>query len=316
MIIGIPKETTQGENRVAANPATVKGLFKLGIDKVIVERAAGEKSFISDEDYVDSGAKIASNVEELYRQSKLILKVRNPETAELDLLNENHVVIGLLQPHDKKNWLLWRIRALLVCNGKIATDLGAQSMDVLSSQALAGYRAVLAAANEYTRLMPMLMTAAGTIKAARCVVMGVGVAGLQAIATAKRLGCIVEATDVRPETKEQVESLGAKFIEVPNPKGKVDDASPKASVYATEMSEEYKKKQTELVSKRVEQADIVITTALIPGKPAPILVTKAMVESMRPGSVIVDLAVEQGGNCPLSELNKTILHNCCYYRDF
>ena len=311
MIIGIPKETTQGENRVAANPATVKGLLKLGIDKVIVERAAGEKSFISDEDYVDSGANIVSNVEELYRQSKLILKVRNPETAELDLLNENHVVIGLLQPHDKKKLASLAEKGVVgLAMEKLPRISRAQSMDVLSSQAnLAGYRAVLAAANEYTRLMPMLMTAAGTIKAARCVVMGVGVAGLQAIATAKRLGCIVEATDVRPETKEQVESLGAKFIEVPNPKDKVDDGSPKASVYATEMSEEYKKKQTGLVSKRVEQADIVITTALIPGKPAPILVTKAMVESMRPGSVIVDLAVEQGGNCPLSELNKTILHN-------
>ena len=180
-------------------------------------------------------------------------------------------------------------------------------MDVLSSQAnLAGYKAVMLAANAYQRLMPMLMTAAGTVKAARVIVMGVGVAGLQAIATAKRLGAVVEATDVRPETKEQVESLGAKFIEVPLTDAEKELAKGQGG-YAREMGEDYRRRQAALVAERIKQADIVITTALIPGRPAPVLVTEDMVKSMKPGSVIVDMAVEQGGNCPLSELDRTVV---------
>jgi NAD(P) transhydrogenase subunit alpha len=183
----------------------------------------------------------------------------------------------------------------------------AQSMDVLSSQAnVGGYKAVMLAANAYQRLMPMMMTAAGTIKAARMVIMGVGVAGLQAIATAKRLGAVVEATDVRPETKEQVESLGAKFVEVPLTEAEKELAKGQGG-YAREMGDDYKKRQAALIAERIKQADIVITTALIPGRPAPVLVTGDMVKTMKPGSVIVDMAVEQGGNCPLSELDKTVV---------
>jgi NAD(P) transhydrogenase subunit alpha len=183
----------------------------------------------------------------------------------------------------------------------------AQSMDVLSSQAnVGGYKAVMLAANAYQRLMPMMMTAAGTIKAARMVIMGVGVAGLQAIATAKRLGAVVEATDVRPETKEQVESLGAKFVEVPLTEAEKELAKGQGG-YAREMGDDYKKRQAALIAERIKQADIVITTALIPGRPAPVLVTEDMVKTMKPGSVIVDMAVEQGGNCPLAELDKTVV---------
>ena len=218
------------------------------------------------------------------------------------------ILIGLLNPHNKEG-----IEALakqgLTCFAMEALPRisRAQSMDVLSSQAnIGGYKAVILAADTYQRLMPMLMTAAGTVKAARVVIMGVGVAGLQAIATAKRLGAVVEATDVRPDTKEQVESLGAKFIEVPLTDSEKELAKGQGG-YAREIGEDYKKRQAALVGERIKQADIVITTALIPGRPAPVLVTEDMVRTMKPGSVIVDMAVEQGGNCPLSELDKTVV---------
>ncbi len=233
------------------------------------------------------------------------MKVQAPTDAELDMLESGKILIGLLRPYDEN--LTKRLNQKGVVGfsmEKLPRISRAQSMDVLSSQAnLAGYKAVLLAANAYKKLMPMLMTAAGTVKAARVVVMGVGVAGLQAIATAKRLGAVVEATDVRPETKEQVESLGAKFIEVPLTEEEKELAKGEGG-YAKEMGEDYKRRQAELIAERLKQADMVITTALIPGRPAPVLVTEEMVEAMKPGSVIVDMAVEQGGNCPLTKLNE------------
>jgi NAD(P) transhydrogenase subunit alpha len=307
MQIGIPAETLPGETRVAATPETVKKLAAGGHHKVIVQAGAGLASSIPDADYAAAGATVAATAAEAWA-SDIVLKVRGPQTPELALLRKDQLLVGLLAPY--------RAEALQALAATGVTGFAmewlprisrAQSMDVLSSQAnIAGYKAVLMAANTYGRLMPMLMTAAGTIKAARVVIMGVGVAGLQAIATAKRLGAVVEATDVRPETKEQVESLGAKFIEVPLTEAEKELAKGQGG-YAREMGEDYKKRQAALIAERVKQADIVITTALIPGRPAPVLVTEDMVKTMRPGSVIVDMAVEQGGNCPLSELNATVV---------
>jgi NAD(P) transhydrogenase subunit alpha len=223
------------------------------------------------------------------------------------MLRKDQMLIGLLAPHKAENLEpLARAGVTAFAMEWLPRISRAQSMDVLSSQAnIGGYKAVMIAANTYGRLMPMLMTAAGTVKAARVVIMGVGVAGLQAIATAKRLGAVVEATDVRPETKEQVESLGAKFIEVPLTDAEKELAKGQGG-YARDMGEDYRKRQAALIAERIKQADIVVTTALIPGRAAPVLVTEDMVKSMKPGSVIVDMAVEQGGNCPLSELDKTV----------
>jgi NAD(P) transhydrogenase subunit alpha len=223
-------------------------------------------------------------------------------------MREGQVLLGLLQPHNSEGIAALAAKGLTAFAMESLPRISrAQSMDVLSSQAnIGGYKAVLIAADTYARMMPMLMTAAGTVKAARVVVMGVGVAGLQAIATAKRLGAVVEATDVRPETKEQVESLGAKFIDVPLTDAEKELAKGQGG-YAREMGDDYRKRQAALVAERIRQADIVITTALIPGRPAPVLVTEEMVASMKPGSVIVDMAVEQGGNCPLSELDRTVI---------
>ncbi|HET9664393.1 MAG TPA: Re/Si-specific NAD(P)(+) transhydrogenase subunit alpha, partial [Burkholderiales bacterium] len=308
MKLGIPAETRPNETRVAATPETVKKLTASGHHAVVIEAGAGAGSSIPDEQFTAAGATIASSAAEVYQQSDIVLKVRAPGPQELAQLRRGQLLIGLLNPHDKDGI------AALANQGVAAFAMEAlprisraQNMDALSSQAnIGGYNAVLMAANAYGRLMPMLMTAAGTVKAARVVVMGVGVAGLQAIATAKRLGAVVEATDVRPETKEQVESLGAKFIEVPLTEGEKELAKGQGG-YAREMGEDYRKRQAALVAERIKQADIVITTALIPGRPAPVLVTEEMVKSMRPGSVIVDMAVEQGGNCPLSERDKTVV---------
>ena len=310
MIIGVPAELTSNERRVAITPDTTKLLLKKGVKKVVVQRGAGHKSLISDEAYEEAGAVMAENLVDVYSKANVIFKVARPEGDELSLVKKDHILVGLLQPYDNDNFLKLASTGVTgFAMEKLPRISRAQTMDVLSSQAnLAGYKAVLVAANEYCKVMPMLMTAAGTVKAARCVIMGVGVAGLQAIATAKRLGCVVEATDVRPETKEQVESLGAKFIEVPASE-ESSDVETKESVYAQEMSEDYKKRQQEHVSKRIAQADIVITTALIPGRRAPTLISEGMVQGMKPGSVIVDLAVEQGGNCPLSEIDQTIYVN-------
>jgi H+-translocating NAD(P) transhydrogenase subunit alpha len=308
MLIGIPAETHSGETRVAATPETVKKLAANGVNKVLVQAGAGTGCSIPDAEYQNAGAALMQSGAEIYRQAEIILKVRGPEPNELALLRKGQVLIGLLQPHKRENLeALARQGVTAFALEWLPRITRAQSMDVLSSQAtVGGYKAVLLAADSYPRMMPMLMTAAGTVKAARVVVMGVGVAGLQAIATAKRLGAIVEATDVRPETKEQVESLGARFIEVPLTDAEKELAKGQGG-YARDMGDDYRRRQAALVAERIKQADIVITTALIPGRPAPVLVTEEMVRSMKPGSVIVDMAVEQGGNCPLSELDRIVV---------
>ena len=308
MHIGIPAETRPGETRVAATPETVKKYAAGGFNKIVVQSGAGVGSSISDAEFVAAGASIAASAAEVYAGADLILKVRGPDTDELASLRKDQIVIGLLAPHRSEGLQALAARGVTGFAMEWLPRISrAQSMDVLSSQAnLAGYKAVLIGANTYGRMMPMLMTAAGTIKAALVVIMGVGVAGLQAIATAKRLGAMVEATDVRPDTKEQVESLGAKFIDVPLTDAEKELAKGQGG-YARDMGEDYKKRQAALIAERIKQADIVITTALIPGRPAPVLVTEDMVKTMRQGSVIVDMAVEQGGNCPLSEIDRTVV---------
>jgi proton-translocating NAD(P)+ transhydrogenase subunit alpha len=308
MKFGVPAETRAGETRVAATPETVKKLTAGGHHSVLVQSGAGASANIPDDQFAAAGGKIVPSAADIYGQADIVLKVRAPADGELGQMRQGQVLIGLLNPHDKPSAQALASRGVTAFALELLPRISrAQSMDVLSSQAnIGGYKAVMLAANAYQRLMPMLMTAAGTVKAARVVVMGVGVAGLQAIATAKRLGAVVEATDVRPETKEQVESLGAKFIEVPLTDAEEELAKGQGG-YAREMGDDYRKRQAALVSERIKQADIVITTALIPGRPAPVLVTEDMVKSMKPGSVIVDMAVEQGGNCPLSEKDKTVV---------
>jgi len=307
MQIGIPAEIRAAETRVAATPETVKKLAGTGHHDLLVQSGAGARCSVSDSEYVTAGATIVPSAAEVFA-SDIVLKVRGPEPGELPLLKSGGILIGLLAPHRRDGIeAIAKTGISAFAMEALPRISRAQGMDVLSSQAnVAGYKAVMLAANAYQRLMPMMMTAAGTIKAARVVIMGVGVAGLQAIATAKRLGAMVEATDVRPETKEQVESLGAKFVEVPLTDSEKDLAKGQGG-YAREMGEDYRKRQAALIAERIKQADIVITTALIPGRPAPVLVTEDMVKSMKPGSVIVDMAVEQGGNCPLSELDKTVI---------
>ena len=308
MKFGIPGETLPNETRIAGTPETVKKLTGAGHHQVFVQSGAGAGARIPDDQFATAGAVMATSASEVYRQADIILKVRGPDAQELAQMRTGQVLIGLLNPHRKEGIEALARQGVTAFAMEVLPRISrAQNMDVLSSQAnIGGYKAVMMAANAYHRMMPMLMTAAGTVKAARVVVMGVGVAGLQAIATAKRLGAVVEATDVRPETKEQVESLGAKFIEVPLTEAEKELAKGQGG-YAREMGDDYRKRQAALVAERIKQADIVITTALIPGRPAPVLVTEDMVKSMRPGSVIVDMAVEQGGNCPLSELNNTVL---------
>ena len=263
---------------------------------------------ITDSAYREAGATIVDDVNQLYSQSDIVLKVKGPEPHELGMMRKNALLIGLLSPHQKEGIEALAKHGLTAfALEKLPRISRAQSMDVLSSQAnIAGYKAVILAANAYQKFFPMLMTAAGTVKAARVLVLGAGVAGLQAIATAKRLGAVVEVFDVRPAAKEQVESLGAKFVEV----ALSDEEKAKAETaggYATEMSDDYKRRQGELVHERAIAADIIITTALIPGRPAPVLIKEDTVKAMKPGSVIVDMAVEAGGNCLLSELDKTVL---------
>ncbi|MBK6958094.1 MAG: Re/Si-specific NAD(P)(+) transhydrogenase subunit alpha [Nitrosomonas sp.] len=308
MHIGIPAEIRGGETRVAATPETVKKYTAKGVHKVLVQSGAGAGASIPDSAYQEAGATIVTDVAELYAQSQIVLKVRSPESSELAMLRKDAVLLGLLSPHHKEGVdALVQHGLTAFAMEKLPRISRAQNMDVLSSQAnIAGYKAVIMAANVYQRFFPMLMTAAGTVKAARVLILGAGVAGLQAIATAKRLGAVVEAFDVRPAVKEQVESLGAKFVEVPlseEEKAKAETAGG----YATEMSEDYKRRQGELVHERASAADIIITTALIPGRPAPVLIKEETVQAMKPGSVIVDMAVEAGGNCPLSELDKTVV---------
>jgi len=292
MRIAVARETDAGEPRVAATPETVKKFKALGAE-VAVGRGAGNASGILDADYEAAGATISDTPE---KDADLILKVRRPTAAELTGYRRGALVVAIMDPYGNDAALKAMADAGVTA---VAMELmpritRAQSMDVLSSQAnLAGYRAVIDAAEEYGRALPMMMTAAGTVPAAKVFIMGVGVAGLQAIATARRLGAVVTATDVRPATKEQVESLGAKFLAVEDEEFKNAQT---AGGYAKEMSKEYQAKQAALTAEHIKKQDIVITTALIPGRPAPRLITREMVASMRPGSVIVDLAVERGGN--------------------
>ncbi|WP_047243040.1 Re/Si-specific NAD(P)(+) transhydrogenase subunit alpha [Chromobacterium subtsugae] len=298
MHIVIPAERLAGERRVAATPDTVKKLVGAG-HAVTVERGAGIPAAIPDAAYAEAGAKLSDQRQALLAQADIALTVRMPAAADLEALKPGAALIGMLAPYG--NPLLPELAARGI--SAFALELlprttRAQSMDVLSSQNnIAGYKAVLLAAEYYPRFMPMLMTAAGTVKPARLLVLGVGVAGLQAIATAKRLGAVVEAYDVRPATREQVESLGAKFVEVPMTD---EEKAASGGVYAREMTAEFLARQNALLAKRAAAADIVITTALIPGKPAPRLLDAAAVAAMRPGSVIVDLAAEAGGNCELT----------------
>ena len=307
MKIGIPTETRTGETRVAATPETIKKLLAGGKHTVVVQAGAGVAANFPDNDFVAAGASIVATAAEAMG-ADLVLKVRAPQADEMSLLRSGQVLIGILNRFDTEALQGMAKQGVTAFALEAAPRITrAQSMDVLSSQAnIGGYKAVIMAADHYGRLLPMMMTAAGTIKAARVVVMGVGVAGLQAIATAKRLGAVVEATDVRPATKEQVESLGAKFIDVPFETDDEREIAQGVGGYARPMPEAWMKRQAALVAERVKQADIVITTALIPGRPAPVLVTEDMVKSMKPGSVIVDMAAEQGGNCPLTERDQIV----------
>ena len=295
MRVAVLSETDSAEPRVAAVPETVKKFKALGAD-VVVQSGAGTKAGVPDGEYEAAGAEIVGSAEEAARDADLILKVRRPAAEELGAYKSGATVVAIMDPYGNEDALKAMAEAGLT---SFAMELmpritRAQVMDVLSSQAnLAGYRAVIDGASEYGRAMPMMMTAAGTVPAARVFVMGVGVAGLQAIATARRMGAVVTATDVRPATKEQVESLGAKFVAVEDDEFKQAETS---GGYAKEMSAEYQKKQAELVATHIAKQDIVITTALIPGRPAPKLISEAMVASMKPGSVLIDLAVERGGN--------------------
>ncbi|HMW20820.1 MAG TPA: Re/Si-specific NAD(P)(+) transhydrogenase subunit alpha [Nitrosomonas sp.] len=311
MHIGIPAEIFAGETRVAATPETVKKYTAKGLHTVLVQTGAGAGASIPDNAYQEAGAVIVSDAAQVYSQAQIVLKVRGPTADELPMLRKDLVLIGLLSPHHTDGISTLAGRGVTAfAMEKLPRISRAQSMDVLSSQAnIGGYKAVIIAADTYQKFFPMLMTAAGTVKAARVLVLGAGVAGLQAIATAKRLGAVIEAFDVRPAVKEQVESLGAKFVEVPltdEEKAKAKAKAETAGGYATEMSDDYKRRQGELINERAAAADIIITTALIPGRPAPVLIKEETVKAMKPGSVIVDMAVEAGGNCPLSELNKTV----------
>jgi len=305
MRIGIPAETRSGETRVAATPETVKKLAAK--HQVIVQSGAGLQASILDEAYTTAGATIGTAADAL--GADIVLTVRAPDADQRAMMKADAVLIGMLNPFDRDNLAAMadaRLRAFAL--EAVPRITRAQSMDVLSSQAnIAGYKAVMVAANTYQRFMPMLMTAAGTVKAARVLIMGVGVAGLQAIATAKRLGAVIEASDVRPPVKEQVESLGAKFIDVPFLTDEEREIAKGAGGYARSMPPDWMARQALLVHERAKLADIIITTALIPGRPAPVLISEDTVKAMKPGSVIVDLAVSQGGNCPLSELNKTVV---------
>lgn len=310
MRIGVPVETTAGETRVAATPETVKKLVAQG-HAVYVQAGAGLAASATDDAYVAAGAEIVDGAAAL--GADLVLKVQAPNPAELALMKRGTALVGMLNPFDKEGLQRLADAGLTAFALEAAPrTTRAQSMDVLSSQAnVAGYKAVLLAATAYQRFFPMLMTAAGTIKAARVVVLGVGVAGLQAIATAKRLGAVIEASDVRPAVKEQVESLGARFIEVPYETDEEREAAEGVGGYARPMPQSWLDRQKVEVAKRVAQADAVISTALIPGRPAPELITEEMVKSMKPGSVIVDLAAGRGaggvgGNCPLTEAGQVV----------
>lgn len=306
MQIAVPRERKEREKRVALTPDVVKDLVKKGF-KINVEKGAGEASFISDQAYEQAGASLIADVSSLYAGADAVLKVNAPSASEIAMMKTGSVLISFI-------WAAMNSALVEACThaGISAFSMDAiprisraQKMDALSSQAnLSGYKSVLMAANSLGKILPMMTTAAGTIRPSKVLIFGAGVAGLQAIATAKRLGAVVEVSDIRPDTKEQVESLGGKFIEVP-----ADNTIAIEAGYVRSVSEDFLKRQQELVAKHVREADIVITTALIPGRKAPVLVTAEMVKSMKNGSVIVDMAVEQGGNVVGSVLNEVVSVN-------
>ncbi len=310
MLIGIPTETTVGETRVAITPETAKKLKAQG-HTLRIQSGAGVAASVTDAAFVAAGAEITDAAGAL--ACDLVLKVRSPSDAEAALMKSGSALVGMLNPFDAPG--LQRLASAGLTGFALEAaprTTRAQSMDVLSSQAnIAGYKAVMIAADKYQRFFPMLMTAAGTVKAARVVILGVGVAGLQAIATAKRLGAVIEASDVRPSVKEQVESLGGKFIDVSYDTPEEKEAAVGVGGYAKPMPASWLERQKIEVAKRVAQADVVISTALIPGRAAPTLITEEMVASMKPGSVIIDIAAGKGpnggGNCPLSEADKTVV---------
>lgn len=306
MLIGVPLETAAGETRVSVTPETAKKLKAQG-HTVRVQSGAGVAASITDAAFEAAGCEIADAAGAF--GCELVLKVRAPLHSELSLMHSGANLVGMLNPFDTDG--LHRLAGAGITSFALEAaprTTRAQSMDVLSSQAnIAGYKAVMIAADKYQRFFPMLMTAAGTVKAARVVILGVGVAGLQAIATAKRLGAVIEASDVRPSVKEQVESLGGKFIDVSYDTPEEKEAAEGVGGYARPMPQSWLDRQKTEVAKRVAAADVVITTALIPGRPAPVLVTEEMVRAMKPGSVIVDLAAANGGNCPLTEAGKTVV---------
>jgi NAD(P) transhydrogenase subunit alpha len=308
MKIGVPKERRPGELRVAASPDTVKRLVAQGVE-VLVETTAGASAGFADEAFAAAGATLIGDGAQLYRDAEVLLKVRRPllagegEVDEMAWLHEGQVLIGMLNPYQNREQVEAYAKAGVIgfALELLPRTTRGQAMDVLSSQAnLAGYRAMIDGLAEFDRVMPMMMTAAGTVPPAKVFVIGAGVAGLQAIATARRLGAVVSATDIRPAAKEEIESLGAKFV------GVVKAEAATAGGYARELSDEDKKQQAEMVAKHIAGQDLVITTAQIPGRPAPRLVSRAMVKSMKPGSVLVDLAVESGGNVEGSKVGKVV----------
>lgn len=302
--VGVPKETEKLEKRVALIPDTVAKLVEKGLE-VMVQRDAGRQSNYLDESYREAGATIIESRSELFQKADVLLAIQTPPQQDLDQLKEGSVLICFL-------WALQNRDLVNKLQTAKITSLGmdaiprisrAQNMDALSSMSsIAGYKATLIGANELDRYLPMMMTAAGTVAPAKVLILGAGVAGLQAIATAKRLGAVVEAFDIRPVVKEQVESLGAKFVEVPD----LDEDTETEGGYAKELSDDKQERQRQVIHEHAKKSDIIITTALIPGKPAPLLITKEMVHDMHPGSVVVDLAAEQGGNCELTEAGKTV----------
>jgi NAD(P) transhydrogenase subunit alpha len=312
MLIGVPREVASGERRVALVPDVVSQLTRAG-HRVVVERGAGIRAGFTDEAYRAAGCDLADSAAEIYSTAQMILKVQRPGRgevgeAELDQMKEGSILIGLLQPSgDPALFQQLADRQIIACSMELVPrTTRAQMMDALSSQStVAGYKAVLIAANALQKFFPMLMTAAGTVRPARVLVIGAGVAGLQAIATARRIGAVVEAFDTRPVVKEQVQSLGATFVELELHGEDAQDAGG----YARELSKDHIRREKELIHKRALKADVIITTALIPGKPAPMLIDAETVAEMQPGSVIVDLAGEQGGNCELSVPGETVVRH-------
>ena len=306
MKLVIPLEIIEGESRVSITPDCIPALKKMGF-QVFVQKDAGLKASYTDEDYKKSGAKVCSSTKELYSKADMVIKIQRPikhkNINEYSLLNNCELLTLLYEQKFTKEFSsLKKLKINVFALEKMPRISRAQSMDVLSSQSnLAGYKAVIDAASEFNKAFPLMMTSAGTVAPAKVLVIGAGVAGLQAIATAKRLGSVVFAFDVRSSTKEQVESLGAKFVEVES-----EDSGETAAGYAKEMSKSYLKKQNSLLAETIKKMDIVITTALIPGKKAPILISKKMLESMKVGSIVVDLASEFGGNCELTKHGETV----------